>query len=320
MKVLLSCVNTVVSLVGFDLDAGVGFWFSPANRLRACGACFTDEALFIATDDTLTRISAAGGITKIHLPGPHRNFAHSVHVFPDMGIAVADTGNSRVLLYGFDLLGGISFDPLDGWPQVPEDALHLNDAIWTPRGIVASCFNYRPFRTVQMEGWSWRDKGYGLILSLDKYRGRNVGRILACGLDCPHSLLWHQNRLWCCSSSTGTLIRLAFDDNGLLREEERIHITNEYFLRGIMPLEDGSMLLGGSALRKQDSKGMALLRLMPDRAVREYRVARSGEIYDILPWRSDMMRSICPQITALPPILGEADQEYPPPCILPEGY
>jgi len=320
MKVLLSCVNTAVSLIGFDLEAGAGFWFAPADRLRACGVCLTDEALFIAADDTLTSISAAGGIKKISLPGPHRNLAHSVHIFPGMGVGVADTGNSRVLLYGFDLSAGISFDPLEGWPQAPEDALHLNDAIWTPHGIVASCFNYRPFRTVQLDGWSWREKGYGLILSLEKYRGRNVGRILACGLDCPHSLLWHQDRLWCCSSSTGTLIRLAFADNGQLREEERVHITNAYFLRGLMPLEDGSLLLGGSSLRRENGKGMGVLRLMPDGTVREYHVAATGEIYDILPWRSWMMRSICPQITALPPVLGEADQHYPPPCILPEGY
>jgi hypothetical protein len=320
LKVLLSCVNTAVSLIGFDLDAGTGFWFSPADRLRACGACLTDEALFIAADDTLTKISATGGITGVNLPGPHRNLAHSVHVVPDMGIAVADTGNSRVLLYGFDLSGGISFDPLEGWPQMPEDALHLNDAIWTPHGIVASCFNYRPFRSVQIEGWSWRDKGYGLIVSLDKYRGRNVGKILACGLDCPHSLLWYKDKVWCCSSATGDLVRLAFTGNGHLREEERIHITNDYFLRGVMPLEGGSLLLGGSALRRQDSKGMALLRLMPDGTVHEYPVARTGEIYDILPWRSSMMRAICPQITALPPVLGDEDQEYPPPCILPEGF
>jgi len=320
MKVLLSCVNTAVSLIGFDLDAGTGFWFSPADRLRACGVCLSEDALFIAADDTLTKISAAGGISCIKLPGPHRNLAHSVHVFQDMGVAVADTGNSRVLLYGFDLSAGISFEPLEGWPQPPEDALHLNDAIWTPHGIVASCFNYRPFRSVQIEGWPWRNKGYGLILSLEKFRGRNVGKILACGLDCPHSLLWHDDRVWCCSSATGDVVRLVFTGNGQLREEERIPITRDYFLRGAMPLEDGSLLLGGSSLRRQDNKGMALLRLMPDGAVREYPVARTGEIYDILPWQSAMMRSICPQITALPPILGEEGQKYPPPCILPGGY
>jgi hypothetical protein len=237
-----------------------------------------------------------------------------------MGIAVADTGNSRVLLYGYDLAGGISFEPLEGWPQAPEDALHLNDAVWTPHGIAASFFNYRPFRSVQVEGWSWRDKGYGLILSLEKYQGRNVGKILACGLDCPHSLLWHNDRLWCCSSSTGDLLRLAFAGNGFLHVEERVHITGDYFLRGILPLEDGSLLLGGSSLRRQNGKGMALLRWTPDGAVREYRVARAGEIYDILPWRSAVMRSICPQISALPPVLGDGEQEYPPPCVLPEGF
>jgi hypothetical protein len=237
---LLSCVNTALSLIGFNLDADAEFWFAPADRLQACGACLADDALFIAADNTLTRISAADGIRGIQLPGPHRNLAHSVHIFPDMGIAVADTGNSRVLLYGFDLSGWISFDPLESWPQTPEDALHLNDTIWTPHGIVAFCLNCRPFR--------------------------------------------------------------------------------EYFLRGIMPLADGSLLLEGSSLRRQDSKGMALLHVMPDGAVHTYPVARTGEIYVILPWRSALMRSLCPQITALPPALEDAGQEYPPPCILPDGY
>ncbi len=320
MKILLSCVNTLVSLVGFDLEAGAGFWFAPADRLRACGACVSDNALFIATDNTLTRISDAGAVTRLNLPGPHANLAHSVHAFPGLGIGVADTGNSRLLLYGFDLAGHMAFEPLEGWPAPPEDALHLNDAIWTPRGIVASCFNYRPWRAVEIPGRPWRDKGYGLILSLEKHQGRNVGKILACGLSCPHTLLWLQDRLWCCSSATGELIRLAFTPEGLLREEERIFITSDYFLRGALPLEDGGMLLGGSSLRRENNKGMAVLRLMPDRSIREYPVAPAGEIYDILPWQSRLMRPACAAISALPPTLGEEGNEYPAPCLLPDGY
>jgi hypothetical protein len=171
-----------------------------------------------------------------------------------------------------------------------------------------------------MPGRSWRDKGYGLLLSLEKHQGRNTGKILACGLSCPHTLFWRQDRLWCCSSATGELIRLAFNSAGFLREEERIFITGDYFLRGALPLEDGSMLLGGSSLRRENGKGMAVLRLMPHGEIREYPVAPAGEIYDILPWSSRLMRPVCAAISALPPVLGENDNEYPPPCVLPEAY
>ena len=83
-----------------------------------------------------------------------------------------------------------------------------------------------------------------------------------------------------------------FAPEGFLREEERTFITSDYFLRGALPLEDGSMLLGGSSLRRENGKGMAVLRLMPNGAVHEYPLAPAGEIYDILPWQNRLMRPV----------------------------
>ena len=316
MKILLSCVNSVVAFIGFDLEAQHGFWYCPSDRLRACGAAYDSDALLVATDNTLTRISATTGIKRITLPGPHPNLAHSVHPIDGMGIGVADTGNSRLLIYGQDMEASVSFEPLEGWGAIPPDAIHLNDFVRTPQGFVASCFNYQPYRTVEVPGYHWQSRGYGLLLSLEKHKGRNVGRVLAGGLHCPHSLVWHNDRLYCCASATGEFVRFAYNAQGMLVEESRTLITKDHFLRGALPLEDGSWILGGSSLRRVDSKGMAVFRLMPDGTIHTMHVASAGEIYDILPWNEAIMRPAGNLMNSLPPVLADPDNVYPEPCVL----
>ncbi len=319
MKLLLSCVNSLVSLIGYDTEKRESFWYCPADRVRACGACYAETApgaLIIATDSGVTRYSAAGRAEFVALPGPHDNLAHSVHVV-DGQVGVADTGNSRVLLYSPDFAAHISFDPLEGWGEIPRDAIHLNDFARTPGGFVASCFNYRPYRTVETPGHHWQSGGYGLLLSLEKHQGRNVGRVLAPGLSCPHSLVWSRDRLYCCASATGEFLRFAYNDRGLLVEEKRWFVSGDYFIRGALPLEDGSWLLGGSTVRRSQSKGMAVLRLEPDGTTTALPVAPAGEIYDILPWDDAVMRPVAALMNSLPPAHGTEGNNYPPPCALP---
>ena len=55
MKFVLSCVNSLVSFVGYDLAARQAFWYCPADRLRACGAAYDGDGLLIASDNTLIR-------------------------------------------------------------------------------------------------------------------------------------------------------------------------------------------------------------------------------------------------------------------------
>ena len=40
MNILLSCVNSLVSFIGVDLERGEAFWYCPSDRLRACGAAY----------------------------------------------------------------------------------------------------------------------------------------------------------------------------------------------------------------------------------------------------------------------------------------
>lgn len=314
MKILLSCVNSLVSFVGYDLGARQAFWYCPADRVRACGAAYDGDALLIATDNTLTRMDAAGSIVRVSPPGPHDNLLHSVHPLEGAGIGVMDTGNSRLLVYGELDAPPVSFEPLEGWGHIPPDAIHMNDFVRTPRGLVASCFNYRPYRTVDAPGRQWQKMGYGLLLSLEKAGKRNVGRVLAGGLSCPHSLVWHEDRLYCCASATGDFMRFAYNAHGMLVEEERVHITDGHFLRGALPLEDGAWLLGGSHIRSDQGAGMVLFHLGADNSVETLRVAGAGEIYDILPWNGAVMRPVAALMRDLPPVFADGETVFPPVC------
>lgn len=325
MKILLSCVNSLVSLIGYDLEAERAFWYCPSDRLRACGAAYDGDSLLIASDNLLTCITSSGRLSRLILPGPHENLLHSVHPIGDTGIGVMDTGNSRLLVYTGSLCDladqttptvALSFEPLAGWENIPADAIHMNDFAVTPRGLVASCFNYRPYRTVALPSRPWQPLGYGLLLSLEKHKGHNVGRVLAGGLSCPHSLVWHENRLYCCASATGDFIRFAYNTRGMLVEEETLHITDKHFLRGALPLKDGDWLLGGSHMRRDEGAGMALYRLSASGKITMLPVARSGEIYDILPWRDEVMRPVAALISTLPPAFFDGENVCPPICLL----
>lgn len=321
MKILLSCVNSVVSFVGYDLAAEQPFWYCPSDRVRACGAAYDGDALLVATDNQVTRLSASGALTRFSMPGPHKNLLHSVHPLEGTGIGVIDTGNSRLLVFadlsdGGNARASVSFEPLEGWENVPQDAIHLNDFAATPRGLVASCFNYRPYRILSVPERPWQKMDYGLLLSLEKHSGRNVGRVLAGGLSCPHSLVWHGDSLYCCASATGEFIRFSFNARGMLVEQETRHVTDAHFLRGALPLGDGSWILGGSHIRHVEGSGMALYRLEVDGNITALPVAAAGEIYDILPWRDEIMRPVAGLMASLPPDFADEDNIYPPVCHL----
>lgn len=320
MKILLSCVNSVVAFIGLDLSTKKSFWYCPADRVRACGAAYDykSKALLVASDNILYRLHASGKDERINLPGPHVNLAHSVHMLDESSIAVTDTGNSRVLIYGHDLKGFLTYEPLESWGAIPEDAIHLNDFVQTPFGLVASCFNFQSFRSLEEPGHAWQKRGYGLLLTLEKFGKRNVSRVVGMGLACPHSLVWHNDRLYCCSSATGEFLRLRRTEQGIFVEEERKLITTEHFLRGALPLEDGRWILGGSSLRKADRAGMGVFILSPDGSIETIPVAPAGEIYDILPWEQSIMKPVSELMLKLPPEFAEEGNEYPAPCKLPE--
>lgn len=173
MKVLLSCVNSSFSLLGFDWDRGEVFWELPSERLKVCGICYDGRALLVASDNAVTRFTPLD-VNRISLSGPHEALGHSVHLINEHEFGVVDTGNSAVRVFRKNLEPSYVLNPVAHWNDVPEDAIHLNDFAVTPFGILASCFGYRPWRSVQQSlSWEeWCRGGYGLILNLS---GRNNG-------------------------------------------------------------------------------------------------------------------------------------------------
>lgn len=292
MRVLLGCVNSTHSLVGYDFDEGKAFWACPQSLIRSCGICYDGDDLLLAGDNHVIRLSAENA-EETTIFGRFDALAHSVHPVTGGLFGVVDTGNSRVVVYSSDGSVDDVYCPLAAWEASPHDAIHLNDFAETPHGMIASCFDYRPWRSVR-EKTSWGDwctGGYGLILRLDGAPGSGAGRVVGSGFNHPHSLTWHENRLHLCSSSTGEFHVCEMDAHGLIRELDRFQISKDHFVRGILPVE-GNWLIGGSSTRhgEQLSRTLELYRLDPASGSIENRVVGgAGEIYDVLPWHDDVL-------------------------------
>ncbi len=317
MRVLLGCVNSAVSLVGYDVAQRQAFWYCPGNVLRVCGVCRHDGALYVASDGMLQRLDAEG-IHAVRLPGPHENLAHSVKPLGPSLLGIADTGNSRVLLHS----GGpasLALSPLEGWGDaLPPDAIHLNDFVPWHDGVLASAFNHQPFDRWKRSSLAWKKEGWGVIYAMRRHQGHTLTRIVASGLNCPHSLYEHEGDIYCCSSAGGEFFRFREDEHGLLREVRRWKITSSHFLRGCLRLPDG-WLLGGSSQRHQtEGGGLMLYHLADDGSVTEHPLGGPGEIYDIIPWDDSLMPDICAMLLRQPTL--ELEGEFPPRCSLPRSY
>ncbi len=314
MKLLISCVNSAVALVGYDLVERQVFWYCPGNTLRTCGVCADERNLWVASDNTLTTINA-NGVKQRLLPGPHDNLAHSVKVLGGGIMGLADTGNSRVLMMP-DEGDAISCSPLEGWEgPLPPDAIHLNDIIPWRGGILASAFHYQPFQHLKKDWPAWNKEGLGVIFHIRRQSRRTISTIAASGLNCPHSLVEHEKCVYCCSSSTGELYHFEPRSNGTLCLAHSYKITDTHFLRGCMRVGDG-WLMGGSTrrhVREGAGGGMVLFHLDDSGRVTQYPVAPLGEIYDIIPWNSALMRVVTPHLLTLPDLPLEG--EFPPRCM-----
>lgn len=313
MKILLGCVNSTASLVGYDLESKKPFWYCPGNRLRVCGIHAAKDGLWIASDNSIQLVGPAGA-RIIALPGPHRNLAHSIKPMGQSGIGVADTGNSRILIYVEDTLV-MSYDPVGCWNmRIPEDAIHLNDMIEWRGGILASAFSHQPFGQWKKDFPSWSKEGLGILFHMRRHEKQTFTTVVASGLNCPHSLALHEGHIYCCSSSTGMFYRLQEAENGVLQICKSWHVTDSHFLRGCLRVNDG-WILGGSSRRyaKNDNDGgMVLFHLDDAGTITTYPVAAVGEIYDIISWPDAIMPSVAKHILSLPNLPLEG--EFPLPC------
>jgi hypothetical protein len=211
--------------------------------------------------------------------------SHSIHPMSNGRIGFADAGNNRIYRMSADGTSKKALNPLIGYPRV-FDAIHLNDFVETPIGILASCFDYRPWRIVKGRfPEAWAVGGFGLILNITKY-----GRVEYSGLDHPHSLKCEGNSLYVCSSSIGVFHQ--FDLDYSLVEKKKWEITDDHFLRGACHIGD-TWYLGGSRNRHRGGKSRrgAIYTLKGDTVVRRD-LTSLVDIYDILPWDDSIMSRI----------------------------
>ena len=293
MRLLLGCVNTTPSLIGYDWDKDDFFWTS--GQIKVCGVCYDGNDLLVATDNFLLRLMA-DSCNQTEFKGKYDALMHSVHVMDDNLVGVVDTGNSQVHLLNKKGETEKTFNPVSQWGDIPKDAIHLNDFAVTPHGVLGSCFDYRPYKKVKdTEPWEkWCNGGYGVILNLDGGVGRGHGRIIGCGFDHPHSLVYVNPYLYICSSATGVFHLCEFDQGNNLREKTRFEVTADHFLRGAYYV-DGHFFLGGSTRRHGQviAKNIEIYKIkMSSGEIEKRQLKMEGEIYDILPWKDNIMQPI----------------------------
>ena len=319
-KILLSCVNTRVSLIGFDLEKKEPFWYCPSNILKACSICYFQDALYVSTDNILTRLDPSGA-TVYQLPGPHTNYAHSIKPLSSNQLGLADTGNSCIQFFdGQNFTFRLS--PLESWGTIPIDAIHVNDFLPWHDGLLVSAFSYQPFVDWKKTSFDWQRDGWGVLYYLQRFERKTLSKIVALNLSCPHTLTSYDGDVYCCASATGEWIKFkAIGDE--LQAAIRTHVTPSHFLRGALRYQDG-WILGGSSKRHAEGLGMQLY-FLPDGGTPSILWGGGeGEIYDILPWDDDLMPAICDYLHKAPelPLEYEDDQaeDFPPRCSLPAEY
>lgn len=316
-RILISCVNTLVSLVGINLSKKQAFWYCPSNILRSCGVCYGENCLYVSTDDSLQRVSKEG-ITKFSLPGKYEHYAHSVHLIEKGQLGIADTGNSQIHLFDGKHFP-LSFSPIENWQDIPLDAIHLNDFLPWEGGLLCSAFSFQPFTSWKKTAFPWMKDGWGCLYYLRRFEQKTVSRIVATGLQCPHTLVNHEGDVYCCASASGDWIHFEKTGQNLLYEKERIHVTDSHFLRGALRIPNGWLLGGSSQRHEEERDGMQLYFLSDEGEVSLVWEGGCGEIYDILPWDKTLMPPICEMLSK-----AEADEEmegdFPLRFSLPKEY
>jgi hypothetical protein len=296
MKLLLSFVSSTISLAGYDWDRGEIFWSIPSSQFKTGGICYHDSDLWVSSDNRVVQLCSNGDGNVTTLSGPHDPQLHSLHFINDNAVGVVDTGHSAVRI--IDKCGQQikTLNPVACWLEVPQDAIHLNDFVMTPYGLLASCFDYRPWRLIRelMPYEEWCTGGYGLILNLTGEPHNGAGRIIGCGFNHPHSLNYIDPFLYLCSASTGTFSVCEFSGTGTLIEKAQRKITEDHFLRGACYMQDG-WFLGGSTFRHEqliaENVEIYYFNILTE-TIQKKEIQGKGEIYDILPWKDEIMAPI----------------------------
>jgi len=296
MKILISLINSNKvqsdrSVLCFDLQNKKMIWGIKDSSLSSCGMCYFDSALWFAGDNNVTKIDRQQTF-RFDYQSKYPMQLHSIHPIGKGQLGLVDTGNSVIRI--IDSMGKQvkKLSPLESWGDIPADVIHLNDFAVTPHGIIASCFDYRPYRKVREDiPWSkWCSQRYGILINVTGNHVVGPGAIVGCGFNHPHSLVYHEPFAYLCSSATGSFVRIAFDKDGFVQQKREFHITSNHFLRGAMRVGK-NWVLGGSSMRHGEvlnSTASLFFFNENTKLIREYDLGFPGDIYDIIPCNDEI--------------------------------
>ena len=287
MRLLISFVNSDISLACYDVRRDAILWELPNSFVAACGICYIDSTLWVAAANDVYQFSKdvprhwqLGATFPMQL--------HSIHPLPDGHIGVVDTGNSALRVFDDNGSPVTAYFPVGAWENSDSDTIHLNDFVHTPYGILGSCFDHRPYKEVRKNTpWEqWCRQRSGVIINLSGNDTTGRGSIVGCGFNHPHSLTYLAPYLYVCSSATGVFKRMKFDEDGVLYCDRKYKVTDKHFLRGALKVAN-KWILGGSARRHWEplNNDAAIYILDEDTGeVHQRKIKGKREIYDILLW------------------------------------
>ena len=291
MKLLLTIPGDErYSLVGYDWAKNKIFWGCPKRKLGdITGACYFGDDLYVVGHNDAYWLSE-NGIKHQNYKTRHYIRAHAIHPLSDEEIGITDTGNTRILVIDRELNKVREINLIAGM-EIGADPYHFNDFVLTKHGILASMFDYRRWIKVRktIRSKNWFKNAAGIIVNLS-----NIGEIVVCGLNTPHSLRNVNGKLVLCCSYHGSVRWINLDT---FQEEKRLHISDKHFIRGLYFKNKNEFYVGGSINRYKAREGKpAVYRVKSGLVVGKEIDGLTLNIQEILPWQDKILKPIIKRI------------------------
>jgi len=285
-------------LIGYDWDTGKIFWKIEHKYVVCQGVCYDNNVLRATCGSVVAKITPHRVFVR-KIEGRYNAQTHGIHLIDRDTYGVADIGNARVIIYSRETDQVVNYlCSVSHWGNpLPEDVLHMNDFVATPFGILATAFNHRPWRSVRerisVERW----------FNLDG-DGRETGeRVVGTGLTHPHTLHYIDPYVYVLSASKSLFHIFELNPSSqTLVEKTRIRIADSFWLRGsccIGGQYDNTWYFGGIRSKylldvnnRQKQGDLSIFRMSKMFQIEEKKVGINGSIFDVLPWKDNVMNPI----------------------------
>jgi hypothetical protein len=291
MRFLLSCPHSEYSLIGYDYDSGEVFW-KLKYPISFFGICYGQNNELFATGRNRILKFMPEGYKRARLNQFKANTRpHSVKMMKNGNMGVVDTGNSAIRVYNENLELLERHEALLGYNRI-FDCIHINDFTESPIGLLATCFGYNPYREVidyMGRKGVWTKNRTGLVINLSEFHGT----VVFSGLSCPHSLNYYNGKLYVLSSYNQTLYCLDISGPDTLIDY-KLTLDCDKFIRGLCFADEDDYYIGGTYLRyrRDDADTAAEFYRISGREIESKTIPEITDIYEVIPWREDIMRPI----------------------------